>query len=379
MIEGRASGEPSVHYRFHGRLLAPFEPGRARLDGIFVPAARSAAHTESALRLGAALGAPVVVMCSGKARTGEVAALADDVPGVTCWPVAVTRNAGSTFPDFETTGFPAAIVGARGNLSVKRNLGLLIGRLAGWRTVLFLDDDIVGLRPRSLTRAVSGLDFHMAVGMPPTDFPDNSVVCHGRRFIPSSRQGVFVGGNALAVRVDRCDSFFPEIYNEDWFFLAPLLARRQAAAHGHVGQMRFDPFEIADRATTEEFGDVLGEGLLGHLHHGSLNEPPTLGYWRAFLRRRARFIAEAIAACEAQATESSRARAALRALERAEHARAQILPSSLVDYVAAWLDDLRLWREHLTGIPHLGTLEAALNWLDLPVSPPATSPGKDAE
>lgn len=378
MIEGRARGEPSVHYRFHGRLLARFQGGAAPLDGIVVPASRPAENLEHALRLGAALGVPVVVMASHRVRPGAVAAIADRVPEADWRFIDVRRGFRSRLPDFRTSDFPAAIVGSFGNLSLKRNTGLLLGRAAGWRTLLFLDDDIVDLRPRAVARAVGGLDQHAAVGMLVPEYPDNSVVCHARRFIPGSRQGVFVSGSALALSIDDCDSFFPEIYNEDWLFLAPLLDHKEVSVRGRVRQQPYEPFEMADRATSEEFGDVVAEGLVGHLHRGSLSRPPTVGYWSAFLRRRARFIAEAAAACEARAATDLRARDALRALGRAENVRAQITPISLADYVASWLEDLRLWRDFLTGVPRLGTLEAGLDWLDLPVAPPP-SHSKDAE
>jgi hypothetical protein len=377
--EGWASGEASVHYRFHGRLLVPLRPGTAALDGIVVPASRSAENLRPAFRLGAALGAPVVVMCSRAARPGAVAAVAGDVPGARVATVDLAGHVVPRFPRFATSGFADAFVGSHGDLSLKRNLGLLVGRAAGWRTMLFLDDDIIGLRPGPIARAVDGLEHHAAVGMPAQNFPDNSVVCHARRFVPDSRQGVFVSGSALAVRLDRADSFFPDVYNEDWLFLAPHLDRRDVAAGRPVGQLPYQPFAMADRATAEEFGDVLGEGLVGHLHHGSLGRPPSAGYWRTFLEKRARFIAEAAAACAAQAPERPAARDALRALGRAENTRAKIRPAQLTDYVAAWLDDLRRWRDFISGVPRLGTLEAALDWLDRSVlAAPPTRP-LDAE
>jgi hypothetical protein len=376
--DGRASGEPSVHYRFHSRLLAPFRPGAAALDGIVVPASRPAESLRPALRLGADLAVPVVLMCSGRARPSEVAAVADGVPGVGWRAVDLTGRTRPCFTELTTSGFATAFVGSHGDLSTKRNLGLLLARAAGWRTLLFLDDDIYGLRAAAVARAIGALDQHAAVGMPAQSFPDNSVVCHARRFVPGIRQGVFVSGSALGVRVDRSDSFFPEIYNEDWLFLAPHLDRREVTSSGQVRQLPYDPFEIPDRATAEEFGDVLAEGLVGHLHHGSLSRPPTVGYWSAFLDRRARFIAEAAAACAAQADTNSLAAKALRALDRAENARAAIRPALLTEYIASWLDDLRSWRDFLTGVPRLGTLEAALDWLDRSVVPPH-SVTKDAE
>jgi hypothetical protein len=371
VTEEPAAGDASLHYRFHARLLAHHRPGRAPLDGIVVPAARPASNLRPALRLGAALDVPVVVMCSRYARPHEVTTVAADVPGARCTVVELRRSPG--LPNFATSGFAAAFVGAHGDLSTKRNLGLLIGRAAGWSTLLFLDDDIHGFRRTAVHRAVGSLEHFAAVGMPARTFPDNSVVCHARRFVPGARQGVFVSGSALAVRLDRADSFFPEIYNEDWLFLAPHLDGRDVAAGGPVRQLPYDPFSIPDRATAEEFGDVLGEGLIGHLHHDSLSRPPSVRYWRAFLRGRARFIAEAVESCAAQASENKEARAALRALGRAENARAKIRPEILAEYVASWLDDLRRWRDFLTGVPRLGTLEAAIDWLDRSVVSPPTA------
>jgi hypothetical protein len=376
---GRASGDASVHYRSHVRLLAPLRPGVADLDGIVVPSSRPASNLRPALRLGLALDVPVIVICSRDATSDAVEAVAGGIPGSRLAIVDLAvRKALPELPHFATAGFGSALVGSHGDLHLKRNLGLLLARVAGWRNLLFLDDDISGLHPERVMRAVGALDHHAAVGMRARSFADNSVVCHARRFVNGIRQGVFVSGSALAVRADRADSFFPEVYNEDWLFLAPYLDRRAVAMADDVQQARYDPFELPDRATAEEFGDVLGEGLIGHLHHDTLNRPPTVSYWDSFLSRRSRFIGEAVAACATQATENPVARRALRSLRRAENTRARIRPELLTDYVTAWLDDLHLWRQFLTGVPRLGTLRAALDWLGPPVVPAPTSP-LDAE
>ena len=50
--------------------------------------------------------------------------------------------------------------------------------------------------------------------------PDNSVVCHARR-LAGRFQDVFVSGAVLGVHCNSLPlSFFPDIYNEDWFFFA---------------------------------------------------------------------------------------------------------------------------------------------------------------
>ena len=217
---------PAIHYASHASLLQRYRPGGGlHLDAIVVSAARPAANVRPALRLGAGIDVPVVLMCSRAARTGDAAAKAAAVAGATCVVVDMSRKPKVDLPDFETSRFRQAQVGSHGDLSRKRNLGLMLGRLAGWRAVLFLDDDILGLNPVHVTRAAAALDYFAAVGMPPRRYPDNSVVCHANR-LSGGRQRVFVSASALAVDLRHVCTFFPDTYNEDWLFLAPLLDRR---------------------------------------------------------------------------------------------------------------------------------------------------------
>lgn len=328
-----------------------------------VPTAREAHHVRPALRLGRALGVPTVLMCSHESNPRDVVAMAADTAGAEGVVLDLGDPTGPDLPPLATAEFSAAMVGSRDDLALKRNLGLLLGRLAGWRAVLFLDDDIDDLSPRRVRRAVGALEQHTVVGLPAVEFPDNSVVCHARR-LSGARQGVFVSGSALAVRVDLASAFFPETYNEDWLFLAPHLADRTVTAVGSVSQEPFNPFRYPHRATAEEFGDVLGEGLLASLHHGSLDSTRSTAYWRHFLRLREAFIAQAYDRC--RKSTDRRAVAALPALEAAERQRARIAPDVLSDYVAAWNTDLATWRAYLSGIPSTGDLPAGIKRLGLP-------------
>ncbi|MFL6129721.1 MAG: hypothetical protein ACJ73E_11725, partial [Mycobacteriales bacterium] len=297
------------------------------------------------VKLGAALGAPVVLLCSKQARPAEVVQRASSVRGARCVAVDLETDYEPDWPKFGTSMFPDAIFGAYGDLSLKRNLGLLIGRMVGWKTLLFLDDDIFGLSTAQVKQAVGALQHHSVVGMPARDFPDNSVVCHARRFDPSpapkEEQDVFVSGSALAVNAQETESFFPQIYNEDWLFLVPHVDRREAASHAKVRQERYNPFDSPERAARQEFGDVLAEGLIGYLHQKPmmLDRLPSQGYWKAFLSHRADLIATAAENCRQQAGRNPYARDALRALKCAEAMRSAIQPKVLVDYVAAWQAD----------------------------------------
>ena len=244
-----------LHHDSHANLLATFEPGRSRLGGIVTPATRDADSVLNPIKLGAQLGVPVVVLCSKEAQPAEIADRAAKVRDAEC--AIVDLNRPFSYGPLEhqrTTDFPNAILGAYGDLSLKRNLGLLIGRIADWPTLLFLDDDISGLSAAEVRRTVGSLEHHTAVGMPAKNFPDNSVVCHARRFTPRARQDVFVSGSALAVNVQAAESFFPQVYNEDWLFLAPHLGRREVAANAKVRQDFFNPFDSPERAVRQEFG-----------------------------------------------------------------------------------------------------------------------------
>ncbi len=351
----------ATHYSSHLNLLQRHIPGgQASLQGIIVSAARPARFLRPALRLGGELDVPVVIMCSHEARVNEVVALTEDVAGATAVVVALSQDVAppeeldKRLPRFETSAFgtPAQQdrLGLHGDLSRKRNLGLALGRLAGWRTMLFLDDDIVGLDPNTIRRAAATLDHSSAVGMLALDFPDNSVVCHAHRRA-GGEQEVFVGGSALAVNLRDTDTFFPEVYNEDWLFLAPHLDRKAVGCVGSVRQLEYHPFEDPRRAAAQEFGEVVAEGLIGYLHSARLHPPPRVDYWEAFLESRAAFIAGAKRGCLERAEQDPTARAALAALEAAEQALAMVAATDVVRYIAAWAHDLKTWHRYLGALP----------------------------
>ena len=279
--------------------------------------------------------------------------------------VDMTKSANLALPNFETSRFRQAQVGSHGDLSRKRNVGLLLGRLASWRTILFLDDDIYGLNPVQVARAVAALDYFIAVGMPARRFPDNSVVCHAHR-LSGGKQGIFVSGSALAVNMSRIDTFFPDTYNEDWLFLAPHLDRYHVASYGSVRQQRYSPFAYPHRAGAQEFGDVLAEGLLGYLHSNRLHLPPSIDYWRAFLARRADFIAFTMRRLLNVEEPNAEVIRALTALRIAQIARSKISAEVLSEYVDAWFRDLQTWRRFLDKLPRTRVLAEAFHFLDLP-------------
>ena len=182
----------------------------------------------------------------------------------------------------------------RTDLSAKRNLALMLSRMSGWSRILFLDDDITGLNPNDMRKASGLLDTHNAVGLRIGGFPDHSVVCHAYRQAGGEQQS-FIGGGALVVELNRAGSFFPDIYNDDWFFLLDGHKSLQpVAVTGQVIQYPYDPFRNPDRARTEEFGDVLAEGIYWLLDQGKPIADADEAYWAGFLVKRRRFISDVL-------------------------------------------------------------------------------------
>ena len=112
-------------------------------------------------------------------------------------------------------------------------------------------------------------------------------------------QDVFVSGAALAVDCDSDIGFFPDIYNEDWFFFF------DAASKGQLGnsylkatQLVYYPFANAERAAWQEFGDVLAEGLYALLHLRMDVEQATSVYWAFFLEARRNFLEDTLSRAE---------------------------------------------------------------------------------
>jgi hypothetical protein len=128
----------------------------------------------------------------------EAVGLAAEVPCLSRTLIPMPDGWSSPLLDFSTADIPEATDTRVGDLSLKRNVGLLLAHLVGWRGVLFLDDDIRDLSPRTVLRAAGALRPGWATGMIAEDFPDNSVVCHALR-LSGAPQGVFVSGSALAV------------------------------------------------------------------------------------------------------------------------------------------------------------------------------------
>lgn len=347
----------------HRELLSPVPFGYAAPDAIVVSATRRAAGLRETAEVAAKLGSLAVVLCSRSATAADFGHLAARIPNLR-W-LAVDLPAGYRHPlfDFATSRIEEAKAARLGDLSMKRNLGLVLAKLAGWRRLMFLDDDIAGLVPAQLRRAAAALGPLDMVGLEVRDFPDNSVVCHANR-LAGAKQDTFVSGSALLVDANRVYSFFPEIYNEDWLFLSPSVRRRRVGRTGSVRQLPYDPFARPSRAVGEEFGDVFAEGLMELAH--SLLPQETAGtpeFWDRFLDGRRQLIAETADGIACGDPTITALEAAI-ALEAAEARRASIDARALSVYLHTWHEDLAVWRSRL-GDLCATSLTTALDSLDL--------------
>ncbi|NUS64043.1 MAG: hypothetical protein HOQ46_10395 [Saccharothrix sp.] len=344
------------HHASHGKLLTTVEVRdcpRGEVDAIIVPTNRPWSYLGTAADVAAALGRPLVVLTSGAAAPDRAAKLAR-TRGIEMLVVDVTALPTSLMPRLSATAkvlSPTEFV-RHTDTSFKRNLGLLVSRVVGWERVAFLDDDISVPTPSDLD-AAAGLvsQGYGAVGLKVGGFPDNSVVCHAHRET-GGEQGTFIGGGALVIGRESMTSFFPTIYNEDWFFLLDDAGLRRSAITGEVKQKPYDPFANELRAQMEEFGDCLAEGVFALLDDdGGFEAAADEGYWTEFLLGRMALIDSILGRIESRGRrddEALRMEIALRAARK----RCEAIPASLcVRYLKALAQDRRTWAAHVEGFP----------------------------
>jgi hypothetical protein len=361
-------------YGTHRSLTGQRVPGSPRtgalgLDAIIVPGTRPAAYLDHAVTLARAAQCVLVIVCSqdleGRdvkdflaARSFRDAVVIDLPPGYS-HPLFFFRR----LREIEDQLPPECGYHVT-DLSMKRNIGLALAKMLGWQRIFFLDDDIRDIAHQDLQRTVDMLGSFSAAGMRVTEFPDNSIVCHANRMTAGS-QDVFVSGAALAVACDSQIGFFPDIYNEDWFFFF------DAASEGRLGnsylkatQLVYYPFANAERAAWQEFGDVLAEGLYALLHLKMGIGQATSAYWAHFLEARRNFLEATLSRAE-QAPPDMR-HEMVASLHRALKCLSGITPDLCARYVQAWRHDREDWKRRWAEIEVMPSAAAALAELGLP-------------
>lgn len=348
-----ARTETPHHHGDHRHLVwkADDSSAQAKVDAIIVPTARRVAYLKDAAAAALSLGCPLVTLHSQKWTSARQAFhyLGQSIDLIA---IDMPEARELRLPPLETTRLLAGTVfQRRTDVSTKRNLALVLCHALGWERVVFLDDDIRVPNPADLRKAAGLLDTHTAVGLGIGGFPDNSMVCHAFRKA-GGRQATFVGGGALAVEVKRNCSFFPNVYNEDWFYMVDAEKRLQSVATvGEVLQYPYDPY-LPERARNEEFGDVLAEGTFWLLDQGKTVADGDLAHWRDFLEERRRFIEQVRAMVGTSADiEPGEQRRMIVALTAALGRLRLITPQLCVDYLHAWAADQSRWQRHIQGVP----------------------------
>lgn len=351
------------HHGSHRPLIWPGDDSTepVRVDAIIVPTARPVAYLKEAAAAALSLGCPLVTLHSQKWTSAYQAAAHLD-SAVDLIAIDVPAAAHLRLPDLATSGLLAGTVfQRRTDVSTKRNLALVLSHTLRWKRVVFLDDDIRVPNPGDLSKAAALLDTHSAVGLGIGGFADNSMVCHAFR-AAGGWQETFIGGGALAVCVTRDVSFFPNVYNEDWFFVLDAGNRLQSVATiGQVFQNPYDPYRVG-RARVEEFGDVLAEGTFWLLDQGKSASDGDLAHWRDFLAHRKEFIAQVQDMVQSNASIDEKTRTRMgEALTAALGRCKRITPQLCVAYMKALVSDHDRWQQHIQQIrrqPRLSREEA---------------------
>jgi hypothetical protein len=360
---------------------APAPPVRSRpgrLDAIVVPASRPASCLKPAIRLSAQLGVQLVVLCSKQAKGEQVAERVSASPGARALIVEIPER--WSHPEFPTRTsdqvFRRANANRDSDLSAKRNIGLLLARLHGWNKIVFVDDDVTLSRTDNVARLAGQLDRYQVAGMIVWDYPDNSVVCHARR-AAGMPQDVFLTGAVLAVHCNNLPlSFFPDIYNEDWFFFAREAASRELRQVGLASQLEYDPFASPDRARREEFGDLLAEGLFAlmgqvdpSVRFGDQLRAADEAYWSRFIEARHNVITAAMSMLRVAVERNGdhgRLSSALVSLAAAQNQLDHMITAEdCVSFVGAWQDDLEQWQSFSSGVNNVGSTRDAMDFLQL--------------
>jgi hypothetical protein len=336
------------------------------IDAVIVPTARPAALVGPVADLARAVGCLLVVLCSARSSSRVVAELVTSRPGLRAAVVDLPPGYRHPLLELRTSRHPQAGLARHLDLSTKRNLGLLLARLLGWRHVLFADDDIRGLDVGMLARGSSLLGRYGAVGFRVDQWPDNSVVCHAHR-LGGGNQDTFVGGSALLVDTAQAGSFFPAVYNEDWLFLHDQVRSRKVACAGRTAQLTYDPFDSPERAASEEFGDLIAETLFSSMHGDVHLGTPGRDFWRTGIRRRSAFLEDVAGLVDAASLGQPTTARPLAALATATARLQAIEPGDCQAFVDAWRADLAVWSDQLLRLPAFVTERQAFQYLDLPI------------
>jgi hypothetical protein len=352
------------------------------VDAIVVPTIRTAERLHSAVKLAAHARCHLIAVYTDSPPAG-LSAILERFPSARVTLLTVRKGTrdrlldlGASLPQSQVS--PAAL-----DISRKRNLGLLIGRICGWTRMLFLDDDIRKLNVEKLCSAAALLDHYPVVGLQVNKYPDASVVGHARR-LTGRRQEPFVSGGSLLVNPQILNGYFAPVYHEDWLCTIDHFREGEVAIGGSVGQWPYLPFTTPERAKLEEFGDILLAGLLWLVHSRVRKDAANRAYlaagseywleaknpefWKQILDQRAALLRN----ITARLTEMNLGNPLpFSSLTAAGQRLRELEPAEFVSFMEKWQASLTEWHDRLSRLPRVNfpdkarAIEKALAKLDL--------------
>jgi hypothetical protein len=340
------------------------------VDAIVVPTVRSAEQLYSAAKLAAYARCHLIAVYTGTPPVGLSEVLGRlPLGGLTL--LTVNTRARDHLLDLGVS-LPQSLISPQAlDISRKRNLGLLIGRVCGWTRMLFLDDDIRKLSVPKLCSAAALLDDYPVVGLQVKKFPDASVVGHVRR-LTGRRQEPFISGGSLLVNPRCLGGYFAPVYHEDWLCVINHLRKGEVAIGGSVGQLPYLPFTTPKRTQFEEFGEILLAGLLWLVHTRTrkgapykthlteeaaywreATDPP---FWKQILEQRAALLSDIT---ERLTGKNFDGRSLSPFLAGAKQRLAELEPADFVLFTEQWLTSLAEWRGRLDGLSRVHVTDRA--------------------
>ncbi|HEX4812783.1 MAG TPA: hypothetical protein VFV66_08525 [Nonomuraea sp.] len=335
------------------------------IDALIMPTSRAGARIDGASRLAETLGCALVVLGSKSSDVKDMATIAwmgsADAVGIEMTGTTLARR----LPGWRTSGVieDAGYLPST-DLSMKRNLALLLAHQVGWTKLFFLDDDISIEEPNDIRRAGGLMENYAAVGLTIGGFPDCSVIGHVVRGLGDQHRE-FLGGGAIAVTPQRVRSFFPEIYNEDRMYLLNASGLSRVTMTGRAIQDSYDPFDDPTRAGAEEFGEVIAGGLYYLSLTGALPREANQDYWRAYKAARDKALVHVLARTRESPKPPSEKQKISDAIYAARQSLAGITPELCAAYVVEWHRDQVRWQLHLRMFPTGLSIREALAALGL--------------
>ena len=341
----------------------------AHVGAIIMPVSRSIRGVEQFLLRNMGLaeryGLYFVVLCSGEAKRQDVILLARRFEQLK-W-LAVD---GPFDNNHDALSRPASVLDCPPgwDLSDKRNFGLQLALTMGWPSVLFVDDDVEIQEGHFLKQVDLMRSGAKVVASNARQEADHSVVvgayleAYGSVVVDSymSSQAILVDTRKAVL------GFYPQIYCEDWFFLVPyLLTDGQAAWAGSIPQRNYNRF-TRRRATHEEAGDLLAEGILRLVMQVVSDNPEARfnerleklvqladkSYWEQQLLHRAVVIQDLLRHSKRSFLnrKTARMKTALEASRTTlvgDQQQDGIQPQALVEWIERWAEDVLAWQDRL--------------------------------